>query len=103
MKLCGSIIGLALVVLLIAGCATTPTQQGALIGGGTGAGIGAIIGHQKGKTAEGALIGGAAGAALGGLIGDAAAIKFCPTCGKEFTAGVEYCPADGTPLKFKQK
>ena len=89
------------VSLIVIGCATTPTQQGALLGGGTGAGIGAIIGHQKGKTAQGALIGGAAGAAIGALVGDAAATKFCPTCGKEFGANVEYCPADGTALKFK--
>ena len=103
MKLGYSVVGLMLVGLLIAGCATTPTQQGALLGGGTGAGIGAIIGHQKGKTAEGALIGGAAGAALGGLLGDASAVRFCPECGKEFTVGVEYCPNCGTALKFKQK
>ena len=103
MKVSHSVVGLVLVAVLMAGCATTPTQQGALLGGGTGAGIGAIIGHQKGKTAQGALIGGVAGAALGGLIGDAAALKFCPQCGKEFTSGVEYCPNDGTTLKFKQK
>ena len=103
MKIVFSIVGIVLAGLLIAGCATTPTQQGALLGGGTGAGIGAIIGHQKGKTAEGALIGGVAGAALGGLIGDAAAIKFCPTCGREFTGNVEYCPNCGTALRYKQK
>lgn len=103
MKVCYCVCGLVLAAVLISGCATTPTQQGALLGGGTGAGIGAIIGHQKGKTAEGALIGGVAGAALGGLIGDAAAIKFCPTCGKDFTGGVEYCPGDGTALKYKTK
>ena len=101
MKVVYSIMGLVLTGLIIAGCATTPTQQGALLGGGTGAGIGAIIGHQKGKTAEGALIGGAVGALAGGLIGDAAATKFCPVCGKKFGANVEYCSADGTTLKFK--
>ena len=89
--------------LIVAGCATTPTQQGALLGGGTGAGIGAIIGHQKGKTAEGALIGGAAGALAGGLIGDAAAQKFCPNCGKSFTTEKQYCPDCGTELRWKQK
>lgn len=102
MRLFYSIGGLVLAGLMIAGCATTPTQQGALLGAGTGAGVGAIIGHQKGKTAEGALIGGAAGAALGGLLGDAAAQKFCPTCGRHYGANVEYCPVDGTALKFKQ-
>ncbi|MCK4245482.1 MAG: hypothetical protein KAX20_07660 [Candidatus Omnitrophica bacterium] len=103
MRLCYSVLGLVLAGLLIAGCATTPTQQGALLGGGAGAGIGAIIGHQTGKTAEGALIGGAAGGLLGALVGDASAIKFCPTCGKEFTGGVEYCPSCGTALRYKQK
>lgn len=87
--------------LIASGCATTPTQQGALLGGGTGAGIGAIIGHQKGKTAEGALIGGAVGALAGGLIGDAAAQKFCPQCGGAFTADKQYCPKCGTTLQFK--
>src|SRR5437879_1260073 len=44
------------------GC-ETKAGTGALIGGGAGAGIGAIIGHNShGRTAEGALIGGAAGA-----------------------------------------
>ena len=103
MKLCFTMTGLVLAGLLISGCATTPTQQGALLGGGTGAGIGAIIGHQKGKTAEGALIGGAVGALAGGLIGDASAIKFCPQCGKDFAGSVEYCPTDGTALRYKQK
>lgn len=89
--------------LIATGCATTPTQQGALLGGGTGAGIGAIIGHQKGKTAEGALIGGAAGALAGGLIGDAAAQKFCPNCGSSFTQDKQFCPKCGAELKWKQK
>lgn len=85
------------------GCATTPTQKGAGVGGLLGAGAGAIIGHQKGKTAEGALIGGAAGAAAGALIGDSTATKFCPDCGASFSGDVKYCPKCGTELKFKQK
>lgn len=89
--------------LIAAGCATTPTQQGALLGGGTGAGIGAIIGHQKGKTAEGALIGGAVGALAGGLIGDAAAQKFCPQCGGSYTTDKQFCPKCGSELRWKQK
>jgi len=91
------------VSLMVAGCATTPTQHGALLGGGTGAGIGAIIGHQSGKTAEGALIGGAAGALAGGLIGDAAAQKFCPKCGGSYTQDKQFCPKCGTELKWRQR
>lgn len=52
---------------LMVGC--TATQQGALAGGGIGAGTGAIIGHQSGHGGEGALIGGAVGAVSGGIIG----------------------------------
>ena len=60
----------AVLIALIAGCETTPTQQGAVIGGATGAGLGAIIGHQSGHQGEGALIGAAGGALTGALIGD---------------------------------
>ncbi len=91
---------LGLVTLI--GCGT-PTQKGAGVGALIGAGTGAIIGHQSGHAAEGALIGGAAGAAGGALIGDATAIKFCPTCGADYSADVQYCPKDGTELKFKQQ
>ncbi|MBI4556860.1 MAG: glycine zipper 2TM domain-containing protein [Candidatus Hydrogenedentes bacterium] len=59
-----------LVGVFVLGCATTPTQKGALFGGLLGSGAGAIIGHQSGKQGEGALIGGAAGALTGALIGD---------------------------------
>jgi len=55
---------------LVAGCATTPTQKGALIGGASGAGLGAVIGHQSGHQGEGALIGAAGGAIAGAVIGD---------------------------------
>jgi YMGG-like Gly-zipper len=49
------------------GCSTplTPREQGALIGGGAGAGIGALAGGGKG-----AAIGGAAGALGGAIVGD---------------------------------
>ncbi|MBC7979335.1 MAG: hypothetical protein H7Y36_02095 [Armatimonadetes bacterium] len=47
------------------------TQRGAATGGLIGAGAGAIIGHQSGRTLEGALIGGAAGAGAGALYGNA--------------------------------
>ncbi len=46
------------------------TTSGALAGGGTGALVGGIIGHQTGNTAGGALIGGAVGAAAGGVMGN---------------------------------
>lgn len=59
-----------LLALIVAGCQTTPVQDGALIGGALGAGSGAIIGHQSGYGGEGALIGAGAGALAGALIGD---------------------------------
>ena len=58
------------ILVLAVGCETTPTQEGAVIGGALGAGAGAIIGHQSGHQGEGALIGGAAGALTGALVGD---------------------------------
>lgn len=61
---------LVLSALFLAGC-QTPTQRGAVIGGASGAALGAIIGNQSGKRDQGALIGGAAGALTGALIGDA--------------------------------
>jgi len=65
---------LAMVVVCLAGiaagCNTTPTQDGAIIGGAAGAGAGAIIGHQSGKAGEGALIGAGVGGLGGALIGD---------------------------------
>lgn len=62
---------LAAVVIATAGCETTSTQEGAVIGGALGAGAGAIIGNQShGRTGEGALIGGAVGAISGALVGD---------------------------------
>lgn len=53
--------------LLSVSCDTT---TGALAGGGTGALVGGIVGHQTGHTAGGALIGGALGAAAGGVMGN---------------------------------
>lgn len=54
----------------LTGCQTTPTQDGALLGGALGSASGAIIGHQMGKQGEGALIGAGVGALTGALIGD---------------------------------
>lgn len=67
----GMLAGVLLVVLApLTGCQTTPVQDGALLGGAAGAGLGAIAGHQSGHQGEGALIGAAAGALTGALIGD---------------------------------
>ena len=63
---------LGLIALLLTGC-TTPygepnyTGTGALIGGVSGAGLGAVAAHHE--PAAGALVGGAIGAVAGGLIG----------------------------------
>lgn len=65
-----TLMSLVAVVLIAAGCNTTPTQDGAVVGGALGAGAGAIIGNQSGHTGEGALIGAAAGALTGAIVGD---------------------------------
>ena len=54
--------------LASAGC-RTQTQNGALIGGLGGAGLGAIIGNQFGVRNAGALLGGLGGAAAGAAVG----------------------------------
>ncbi len=64
-------LGGLLACLTLAGCATTPVQQGALGLGAVGAGAGAIIGNQTGHAGEGALIGAGVGALTGALVGDA--------------------------------
>lgn len=56
--------------LLAVGCNTTPAQDGAVIGGALGAGLGAVVGHQSGRQGEGALIGAGLGALTGALVGD---------------------------------
>jgi hypothetical protein len=63
--------GLVFAGVFVGGC-ETQGQTGALIGSGAGAGIGAIVGHQKGKAAEGALIGGAVGGGAGYIVGNEA-------------------------------
>lgn len=92
---------LVLAVLFISGCTTT--QKGAATGAAVGAGLGAIIGHQSGETAKGAAVGAAAGGLAGALIGEQIATKFCPVCGAEYPGDVQFCPKDGTELKFKQR
>lgn len=55
-------------VLIFTGC-ESEAGKGATLGSLAGAGIGAIVGHQSGRTAEGALIGGAVGGGAGYMIG----------------------------------
>jgi uncharacterized protein YcfJ len=62
---------ICLVVLVFSVGCDSDAKTGAVAGGGIGAGTGAIIGHQSGKTGQGALIGGAIGASAGYLLGDA--------------------------------
>jgi uncharacterized protein YcfJ len=64
-----SVLCLLAMSLMIVGC-ETKAQSGALVGGGAGAGLGAIIGHQSGRAGTGALIGGAVGAAGGYMVGN---------------------------------
>jgi outer membrane protein OmpA-like peptidoglycan-associated protein len=67
---------LAVLLVLLAGCATNPdgtkeykrTAIGALAGGAVGAGAGALIGGKR--AGRGALIGGVTGALVGGVIGN---------------------------------
>jgi len=61
---------LLLVAVIVSGCNTTPTQDGAIVGGAMGAGLGAIVGHQSGRQGEGALIGAGVGAITGAIVGD---------------------------------
>lgn len=63
-----SIVVLALIAMLGAGCATASKGEGAALGGLLGAGLGAIVGNQSGHQGEGALIGAAAGAITGTAI-----------------------------------
>ena len=65
-----ALLGLLAVASLAAGCNTTPTQDGAVLGGVLGAGAGAIIGNQSGHAGEGALIGAGAGVLTGAIVGD---------------------------------
>src|SRR5258708_3338918 len=60
---------LSIAVAGLIGC--TPAQTGALLGGGIGAGTGAIIGSEVCHSGAGALIGAGIGALSGALIGDA--------------------------------
>jgi outer membrane protein OmpA-like peptidoglycan-associated protein len=63
----------AAMCLLAVSCSTyknmNKSQQGAVIGGGGGAAVGAIVGKISGNTALGALIGAAVGGTAGAVIG----------------------------------
>jgi outer membrane protein with glycine zipper len=62
---------LALLAVLATGCQTNSNaENGALFGGGTGALLGGIIGHQFHNTAAGAVIGAGAGAVTGAVVGN---------------------------------
>ena len=64
-----AVLGIVASALVLAGC-ETKAQEGALIGGGLGAGAGAIIGSTSGHAGGGAVIGGAIGAGSGAIIGN---------------------------------
>jgi outer membrane protein OmpA-like peptidoglycan-associated protein len=56
--------------LVLSGCAgMSQKQRGAVIGAGTGAAVGGVIGNQTGSTARGAIIGAIIGGAAGAIIG----------------------------------
>jgi hypothetical protein len=62
----------ALLLCALAGCRSPYyADQGALVGGLGGAGVGAIVGNAVGNTGAGALIGAGAGALGGALVGNA--------------------------------
>jgi hypothetical protein len=62
----------ALALFVLAGCRSPYyADQGALLGGLGGAGVGALVGNAVGNTGAGALIGAGAGAVSGALVGNA--------------------------------
>ncbi|MEX2185284.1 MAG: glycine zipper domain-containing protein [Pirellulales bacterium] len=68
---CTAALSLLILLPLLCGCASNSRgQNGALLGGLGGAGLGAIAGNQVGHAGTGAAIGALAGAVTGGVIGD---------------------------------
>ena len=70
-------LAMVMVLLMLAGCASSSNPSGlsereaGLLGGSAlGAGMGAIIGHQTGHAGAGTAIGAGAGALAGALIGE---------------------------------
>lgn len=41
----------------------------------------------------------AVGSVMGTIKGEALRVKYCPVCGKHYSAKLEICPVDQTPLK----
>lgn len=62
-------ISTAIFTVLIAGCATDGSHQRTVIGAGTGAVVGGVLGKQVGGDRKGTAIGAVAGGVIGGLIG----------------------------------
>ena len=56
-------------LLLFAGCNTSNTTKGGLIGAGGGAALGALVGNLIGKNTKGTVIGAAIGTAVGTTAG----------------------------------
>ncbi len=122
----GSVVGMALLALVLNGCesmgtaAQSKTVQGAALGTALGAATGAILGNQEGHHAgAGTAIGAGLGAIGGGLIGHAmeensqkaqqqstpvatARTKFCPVGGELYGEDVKYCPNHGVELRYKE-
>lgn len=63
-----SVVAVGVSIVFLVGC-ESEAQTDALVGSAAGAGIGAIVGHQSGRTGEGALIGGAVGGGAGYIVG----------------------------------
>jgi hypothetical protein len=81
-------IALALIVPL---AACTPTEKGAVIGGASGAAIGAAVANDS---TEGAIIGGAVGGVAGALIGRAAERRgYCEYRDRRGRVYVDRCPS----------
>ncbi|MBU1121971.1 MAG: glycine zipper domain-containing protein [Candidatus Omnitrophota bacterium] len=88
-------------LMCLGGCTTV--QRGAAAGAVAGGALGAVIGHQSGRTAQGAAIGAGAGGVVGAIVSEQIEKKFCPECGRRFTSSVNVCPYDGTELKIIEK
>lgn len=83
------LLGLAL-LMPISAC--TPTEEGAAIGAGSGALIGAAV-SSPGNRAEGAIVGGALGAVAGALIGQSRERPgYCEYRDRRGRRYIEACP-----------
>lgn len=67
----GLIAAMAVGSIGLSACASlSNTERGGVIGAGTGAAVGGVIGNQTGSTARGAIIGAVIGGAAGAIIGN---------------------------------